>query len=181
MPPLTLLVPFVALLLVLGAAAALAVFRRARSIAAAVRRVRAQPGEPRSSYPSLAVVPARHLRTALAPRHGYAELEEFPSGLEGTLAVTERELVLEAPDGPGFHLPLSRVADSRFLGTPQEGAGGAGGATLLRIEWECGGEPLSSTFEILGSRLHAEKIRREIQLRTSARALVSLTWPGAGA
>ena len=43
---------------------------------------------------------------------------------------------------------------------------------LVRVSWLRAGERLESVFRVLGKRLDAERLRREIHLRSGAVALV---------
>ena len=108
------------------------------------------------------VVAARveHLRTVIGPED--ACLPGFVAGSSGLLSLCDKELRLDASGS--VHIPLSRVAEAVFMAS-FEGARSAPDGVLVRVSWLRAGERLESVFRILGRRLEAERLRREIHLR----------------
>lgn len=154
--------------LVVVAGAAFLVLRQARRIRSVDQRARADAIEPRSTFPTITVAPARHLQTFLISdtfRVPWADL--YPSGLVGQLGVTEREIVLvDSAYQVLFHIPLSRVFEAAIVGS-FEGHQSDELNSLVKVAWRRGGERIVSLFVVEGRRVAAERIRREVHLRAA--------------
>lgn len=150
-------------LLVLGASAG-AVLLGARRLALRAGRARAEAIEPRSTYPTVAVVRARHLSTHLAGTRLALSLQAFPPGAEGELGVTDREVVLSSGFDTLLYVPLERVSEAALVGAFGDVVAGDH-TQLLRVSWTAGGEAVASVFEIAARRHDAERVRREAHLR----------------
>lgn len=167
----------IVLLLVLAAIALLvgAVVVKARRLKATSRRLVADALEPVRPSPPVAYARGAHLRTTLLGNELDACLPDFPPGLHGDLAVTERDLLITDASGEALlHLPLSRVVEPALLrsfnGIDADEVG-----ALLRVSWERGGETLASVFAVDGRRVEAERLRREIHLRSGKGRLPTLS------
>lgn len=156
------------------------VWRRARQLAARARLFAADPIEPRSTFATVSVLPARHLVTREAGREEDARLPGFPAGSEGALGVTDREVVLAAGPATLLSLPTARISEpvllSRFRTHVADDSQG-----ILRVRWERGGVGLETLFLVQGRRHLVERLRRDIHLRAgrAARLWVPPAWRGA--
>lgn len=141
--------------------------RRARRLAARARALLDDPLEPRSTFPSVVSIPARHLRTVFAREETDPLLEGFDADRPVIVEVTDCELVVRPEQQPGVWVPLTRVRDAVFLRFFEHRRVPEGGA-LLRIGWERGGQALWSVFAVDGW-VDAEKVRQQLHMRSSRR------------
>ena len=134
--------------------------RQSLRIRARTRRLLSDQLPPAVGGPAVAAARVEHLRTSLGRED--ACLPGFVAGATGLLSVGDREVRLDA--GGSAHIPMGRIEEAVFMAS-FEGARSAVDGVLVRIPWRLADERLESVFRVLGKRLDAERLRREIHLR----------------
>lgn len=138
--------------------------RRAALMEQRVRLLLADELEPRSSFPSLVSIPARHERTVFASDLSDPLFRGFPAGIDVELQVSESEIVVQHDASTPAWIPLRRVKETTFVASFLEREAPDGGA-LLRIVWNRGGETLWTVFRV-DAWVEAEKVRQQVHLRS---------------
>jgi hypothetical protein len=132
----------------------------------ALKRMHADDlGRP-STFPTVVVARARHVRTEFSQRGAVVEFAPRDSHAIDEVGVTDREVLLSGRGSAITHIPLSRVIDAALVGEFRD-ANATAEETLLRLTWRLGGENITSVFAIADGRVKAERVRREIHLRMS--------------
>jgi hypothetical protein len=141
---------------VLAACVIVALVVRRRQRRAAWRELFDAPRRAVDGRPPLATLPARHLETR---RDG---VRLGPVSKVAGVEVTDEALAFAARGS--LCIPLAEVVDARFVArhgrVRSDGMG-----VVLRVDWAHDGRALVSWLLLVGRRLDAERLRREVHLR----------------